>query len=48
MVLGALVGLIFLVMALGGSRFSRQVVIFMVSLMAATLLAIFYLLYLRY
>ena len=48
MVLGALVGLIFLVMALGGSRFSRQVVIFMVSLMAAALLAIFYLLYLRY
>ena len=28
MLLGAIVGLIFLVMALGGSRFSQQVVIF--------------------
>ena len=46
MVLGAaIVALIILVTALGGSRLSRQLVITISSLMAAALLAIWFFLY---
>ena len=42
MVLGAAVGLIVLVMALGGSKMARQALILIVILMAAALLASWY------
>ena len=45
MVLGAAVGLIVLVMALGGSRLARQALILIVILMAGALLAIWYFFY---
>jgi hypothetical protein len=44
-VLGAVVGLIVLVMALAGSKLARQAVILIVVLMAGALLAIWYFVY---
>jgi hypothetical protein len=41
-VLGALIGLIVVVMALGGSKMARQALIFIVILMAVALLASWY------
>ena len=42
MVLGAIVGLVVLVMALSGAKFARETMILIVCLMAAGLLAIWF------
>ena len=42
MVVGAVIGLVVLVMALGGSKSARKALLFIVAVIAAALLAIWY------